>query len=82
MEERVRQDLQTAFPGAVLGIGRFAGAQRINGYIAWDGFEDWEQMDRQDAIWAALTEHLYDASSAVSVFLTYTLRELELMRAA
>ena len=82
MEERLRQILETAFPGAKINLERIPGSERMSGYIAWDGFEDWEQMDRQEAIWKALREHLGAGAPGVSIILSYTPREMELMRAA
>jgi hypothetical protein len=81
-EARVRDILQAAFPGAVLDLDRLSGAKRISGHIAWEGFEDVEPIDRQKAVWKVLRKHLGARASDVSIILTYTPREMELMSAA
>jgi len=78
MEDRVKQ----ALPGAEVDVGLFAGAERINGMISWDGFEDQEMIERQTAIWQVLRAKLGEDAARVSIILTYTPPELELMRAA
>jgi len=80
--ERVREILERHFPGSVIDVGLFHGAQRVHGHILWAGFEDMEQIDRQQAVHDAIHGDLGPDAKQVSIILTYTPDEFELMRAA
>ena len=82
IDDRVSQLLVSRFPGAVVEVGRFHGAERVHGHILWDGFDDVEQFERQRQIYEALQEGLGADAMQVSIILAYTPFEYELMSAA
>ncbi len=80
--EWVREILARRFPGSVIDVGLFHGAKRVHGHMLWAGFDPMEQIDRQQAVHDALREELGPDATQVSIILTYTPDEFDLMRAA
>jgi hypothetical protein len=79
---RAQDVLARRFPGATIELGFFHGARRAHGHMLWAGFEDMEQIDRQQAVYNALRDELGPDAASVSIILTYTPDEFELMSAA
>ncbi|HET6383645.1 MAG TPA: hypothetical protein VFJ58_09660 [Armatimonadota bacterium] len=79
---RARGALAKRFPGAVIEVGLFYGAERVHGYMLWAGFESMEQIDRQQAVYEAIQDELGPDATRVSIILTYTPEEYALMKAA
>lgn len=77
--DRVATILKQRFPGANVNVGRFYGAERVNGQIVWSGFDDLDDLERQKAIHAALLKGLGADAQGISIILGYTPREIELM---
>jgi len=81
MEERVKKILDTELPGAVVSLEQFPGS-RLTGSVVWDGFEGRDDVDRQQELRKILRENLGDEALQVGILLTYTSRELAIMKAA
>ncbi|HET6381846.1 MAG TPA: hypothetical protein VFJ58_00520 [Armatimonadota bacterium] len=79
LADRVTEILKRRFPGADVNVGRFYGAERVNGQITWDGFNDKDHFDRQQDVHAVLEEELGADVQGISIVLAYTPREIELM---
>ena len=80
-EERVSQVLMAAFPGAAVDVA-FGGAERLSGHLVWNGFERKAQMTRQRLVHRVLRKALGPDAQRISIILTYTPREYDLMATA
>ena len=81
MEQQVTQILTQAFQGMDVELYEMSNG-RLSGTVIWEGFDGQEQGDRQGLIRKALKEALGPQFQEVSVLLTYTPREMMLMKAA
>ena len=81
VKRRLSEALLARFPGASLdleiwGVGEDA---QIGGDIAWDGFEDMDQMDRQIALREVVRSLPPDHVEQVSFIMTFTAEEKAFM---
>ena len=81
MEQRVREILESAFPGIEVNT-EVRPDGRIAGSIVWVGFERLDDVDRQNRVRAVLQQELGEEAKKVGILLTYTPNELKRMRAA
>ena len=77
--QSVKNSLETHFMGAKVEVGHFFGAQRLNGHMIWEGFSEMDYVDRSQVLRQFLHDQWGDKTNEVSVILTYTPREWELM---
>ena len=82
MVERVIQVLKEAFPGISAAELRELPNGKVAGSIAWYGFENMDDVDRQESIFSVLRERLGPEAQLVGLLLAYTPHELEVMQAA
>lgn len=80
--EKVKALLQERFPGAAVDVEPLPYSERLSGYLVWGGFEDLEQIDRQDLVISWLRQQLGDEARRVSVILTYSPNEYHMMSMA
>jgi acid stress-induced BolA-like protein IbaG/YrbA len=79
--KRLRQALEEKFPDAETELERFPGTKKIGGYLIWDGFEGFDQLERQQLLSNALRESLGDDyRSRVTTIFTLTPAENMVMR--
>ncbi len=81
MEQKVRDLLQTAFPGIDVDFEVLPDG-RISGSVVWAGFAELDHVDRQKKIRELLLEKLGAEAQQVGVLLTYTPDEIKEMNAA
>lgn len=81
MVERVTTILQGSFAGIELQLEEMSNG-RVTGSAVWDGFDNLDQVDRQQKVRDALRKELGPGASQVGVILTYTPDELHAMQAA
>lgn len=81
MEQKVREILETAFPGIEVDFDTLTDG-RIAGSVSWAGFADLDHVDRQIEIRGVLREKLGAEAQQVGVLLAYTPDELKAMNAA
>lgn len=74
----VKNVLVTNF-GNHLEVSRESGEERVSGYLVWDGFNDLEPIDRQHLVREVLRRELRAEVQGVSIILTYTPKEFEIM---
>ena len=60
----------------------FGGAQKLNGYMVWPGFDRVEMLDRQTNLYNYLRSQLGLDAQRISIIFTYTPDEFALMSAA
>lgn len=80
--ERVTNLLRRHFQGARTEVDFAYGAERASGYIVWDGFDDMEPIDRQHMLFDVLRGELREDVQRVSIILTYTPDEYNIMASA
>ena len=80
--EKVKALLQERFLGAEVDIEPLPYSERVSGYLIWNGFEDLEQVDRQDLVISWLRQQLGAEARRVSVILTYSPNEYHMMSLA
>ncbi len=80
--EEVKGLLQERFPGADAMLERDPYSKRVIGHLVWSGFEDLEQIDRQDLVISWLRQQLGEKAWRVSVILTYSPNEYRVMSLA
>lgn len=77
--DTVKHTLEQQLHGARVEIDSLPGAQKVSGFIVWDGFRGMEQIDRQRQVRRILHEALRRDAQRVSTILTYSPGEFELM---
>ncbi len=75
----VKHTLEQQLQGAHVEIDSLPGAQKVSGFLVWDGFQGMEQIDRQRHVRRILHRALGTNVQRVSTLLTYTPNEFELM---
>ncbi len=80
-EERVRELIEGQYAGAEVNVD-FGGAQKLNGYLVWSGFDGIEMFDRQTSLYSYLRSRLGADAQRISIIFTYTPDEFSLMNAA
>ncbi len=80
--EQVKALLQERFPGADAILEPDPYSKRVIGHLVWHGFEDLEQIDRQDLVISWLRQQLGAEARRVSVILTYSPNEYRAMSLA
>lgn len=80
--EKVKASLQERFPGADMAVESSPYSEKVSGYLVWNGFEDLEQIDRQDLVISWLRQQLGAEARRVSVILTYSPNEYHMMSLA
>ena len=80
--EKVKALLQERFPGADMDVEASPYSEKVSGYLVWNGFEDLEQIDRQDLVISWLRQQLGAEARHVSVILTYSPNEYHMMSLA
>jgi acid stress-induced BolA-like protein IbaG/YrbA len=81
MVEQVKSILERSFLGIEVDLEQLSNG-RITGTVVWPGFAEYDQVDRQATLRAALSDELKEAITQVGVILTYTPDELYAMQAA
>ena len=74
----VQDVLQQHFGGPV-NVGRDTGEERVSGYLVSEQFDNLEQIQRQRLVRETLQQELGPEVQGVSIILTYTPIEFELM---
>ena len=82
IQEKVRKIIEESFPGCQLEIDLDSSSQRVTGFLIWSGFEDIDQMDRQNKLWDVLKKRLGDEATRILAIFTHTPNEYEAMMAA
>lgn len=77
----VKTMIEQHFQGATAEVEEISSG-RVVGSVIFDGFQNMEQIDRQTTVRSFLRGELGPEIQNVGVFLMYTPRELELMRAS
>lgn len=80
--EKVKSLLQERFPGADALVEPDLYSKKVIGHLVWSGFEDLEQIDRQDLVISWLRQQLGAEARRVSVILTYSPNEYRMMSLA
>ena len=80
--EQVEALLQERFPGADIMLEPDYYSKRVIGHLIWNGFEDLEQIDRQDLVLSWLRQQLGEEARRVSTILTYSPNEYHMMSLA
>ena len=80
--EQVKTLLQERFPGADALLEPDPYSKRVIGHLIWRGFEDLEQIDRQNLVVSWLRQQLGAEAGRVSVILTYSPNEYKMMSMA
>lgn len=81
-KERVKTLLEERFPGAAIQVDASPYSDKVSGYLVWGGFEDLEQIDRQDLVISWLHQRLGTEDRSISVILTYSPNEYQMMSMA
>ena len=56
--QRVTAALRQSFPNSRVELEQASPAQKVAGFLIWQGFEGQEQIKRQRQMWKILREHL------------------------
>ena len=81
MEQKVKELLETTFPGIKVDT-EFFPRGRTSGSVVWAGFDGLDQVNRQTKIRTLLQKQLGADAQQVGVSLTYTPLEMVEMNAA
>ena len=81
-EERVRKLIEGQYADAEVNVDFGVGAQKLNGYMVWPGFDGIEMLDRQTSLYSFLRSQLGPDAQRISIIFTYTPDEFALMNAA
>ena len=69
---QVRHVLEQTFPSAQIVVDQEDEADKVSGYVVWEGFEDQSILDRQTALYSHLRDALGEQARQVSLIFTYT----------
>ena len=82
-QEAITGILQKRFEGIAVEFDPYRRGRKLQGILAWDGFEGMAQLDRQELVRETLRSHLTDEQEHLTgLLLTVTPRELMVMREA
>jgi len=82
MQERIKEALQRNFAGAQVHLRRDEQAEKVNGYVLWEGFSGHDFLWRQNSLYRVLRREFGPEAQAISHLFTYTPNEYEQMAAA
>ncbi len=74
--QQLTQLLQQHFPGSTPELEQVKPLDKIGGYLLWEGFDGFEQLDRQRQLSRAIREHL-SPEQAMQVTTIFTLTPVE-----
>jgi len=81
VKQKLKRALENSFPKAELRLSPTKSAERVWGFLIWNGFTGKEQMDRQDRVWKVLDKALTkDEQAKLSVILTATPNEMKILK--
>lgn len=76
---QVWQALDNMFPSAQIVVDQQDEADKVSGYVVWEGFEGQDIVERQTALYPRLKDALGEQARSVSLIFTYTPHEFALM---
>ena len=76
---QVERALQQIYPQSQISVDQAYGAEKVSGYVVWNGFEGQSIEDRQTAIYRNLRDALGEQARFISLIFTYTPHEFALM---
>ena len=76
---QVEYALQQMYPKSQISVDQAYSAEKVSGYVGWEGFEGQSIEDRQTAIYQNLKDALGEQARSVSLIFTYTTHEFALM---
>jgi acid stress-induced BolA-like protein IbaG/YrbA len=79
--QQVREIIEAEFSGARTHLEETT-AGRLAGRMVWSGFDGLDQVERQEQLRGVLRNRLGETAAQVSVILTYTPGELQVMQGA
>jgi hypothetical protein len=77
--DRVSEVILSALPGADPHLARLPNGGAVSGFVLWEGFDELDQVDRQQKLWGAIRSGLSEEEQdSVSAIFTLTPMEFEL----